>query len=280
MKEPLLQDHVPVRLGTLLRLAREGILQMSQKKASEIIFEPVGLDGREFLKEETLNAPAWATYELGTRLVTQEKALDLIEKLIYLFILGQQKGQLSSFEPHHLRKELRLLYHKEVFVNQLSKIIPINRAATEIIARRQKSVIEILPERVTDHTNTPEVEAIYLLDLWISGYQNEDFTSHFTDRLTLENRFIDCSLAKALEDSPGRIKQRFFKFYPKTRQFVKDALTSGLLFEHIGPAIDAIMALSSKVEIDSTLSTVTFIDGDHQITLPTVWTSEFERDQY
>jgi hypothetical protein len=290
-----LVEPVSIRIGALLRLIRE----LNGKKVLDILEEYN--NGVDRYNSKQISTATWSTYETGSRIVGELSLMDVNQMVLELLkktILDAKDEYQELFEkykyknfPKKVNEDfLNTLYYKERLILSVNEFFPLRYIGAAVLANYLFDMNEsvgkkIYPEDINKYLLTNKTAAKILFS-WLR-HMRKDFRNLFAKWLIFENRFIsrfniDPSYSILRADkyfSSNRIKG--YKGYDNLFQFYSDFAGSGLFFEHLGPAIDAILALSKKFELSNNFNKITItvenIAGvDKTIEVYAYWTEIFD----
>lgn len=280
---------VPIRLGTVMRLIREGQFNLSLRAISQEILSTI-LDGGA----ELISSSTWSNYELGMRLPREGAVYNLIP-IISDMISTTKPGenfkpsQRSPIDPE-LSSQLLSLYYREQVITRLVDVFPLRYAGAAVLAYflADKDTVTLQPpypdEYYINEASTKWHELSWkILSDWLNGDQF-DFRRDFGLWLVFGNRFI-CKRFAGPSCSIGTAQKLFDKFgrdyvnYTNSLRFCAEAYSEPLLFEYTGPAIDSILSLSESLQLSPTLDelTIKVIGREEPIKITAFWSEHVSR---
>ena len=259
---------VPIRLGAFLKLIRTKLNNLSIAKTVAYEFKT---DRPQNKAVKDMSIATWSSYELGTRVPTNEtitKLIDIIIAFYYELFQDVQERGLCDY--------LHFLYNEEQFLSALRNIIPIRHIGSCILRdffanfcsdtfKEHLCIEEDADLAKLNSISNEDQNFSKLLDSWNSFMFADNFRTYFAAWLTKDNSFIDKSFiskkTSIMETELLSNKKKFSQYicYGNPRNFLRGANKTDLLFEYPGPAMDAIMALTSGITFDQTTMMLDFL---------------------
>lgn len=301
-----------LRIGLLLRLIRESRGMQSIKTFISQSLPVIGEDIKEWhssereLKIPYISLSAWSAYEIGNRVPGDQVTIELIRLVRECLLIEIHKGNVkpTSSEPFvhpgdlGFPSFLHSLVEKEKFLSTLD--FPLRYTGTNLLFlyfSGKKEIVSKPPfpkeyyKKEALPVSRPQVASL-LLSYWLSR-DNDKFKSLFAHWLLLNNRFASTKFTNPDYDM-GELElylknakpPEFLSFTNRLRfcaEFKTHAQENQFMgFEHLGPAIDVIMAFSERMEILHCGSRLRFYtlswDGsEHFFDVPALWVSKINK---
>ena len=187
---------VPIRLGAFLKLIRTKLNNLSIAKTVAYEFKT---DRPQNKAVKDMSIATWSSYELGTRVPTNEtitKLIDIIIAFYYELFQDVQERGLCDY--------LHFLYNEEQFLSALRNIIPIRHIGSCILRdffanfcsdtfKEHLCIEEDADLAKLNSISNEDQNFSKLLDSWNSFMFADNFRTYFAAWLTKDNSFIDKS---------------------------------------------------------------------------------------